>query len=849
MAGLMPLDDVRVIDLTLHTAGPFGTRILADYGADVIKVEPPGGDPARLLPPFPNNEPGLERSALFQLLNTNKRSVVLDLKTATGRDRVLQLVGTAHAVVESFAPGTLARLGLGYDVLRAVNPSIVLTSISNFGQHGPYRDYAATDITLYGMGGAMFGSGDVDHEPLKTSGRMASYHGGYVGALATTVALHAAAQRGEGEHVDVSIFEAATHSIDMRLGRLLGYQHSGRVVSRPGRASGVATGTFPCADGYFMLTGGGVYFTSTLRMVGRTDLLEQPEWATVEARAQPERIAEFEPILLEWTLAHTKAEIRRACQEHGVLGGPINTVADLLVDESFVERGFFQHVDHPVTGTLTIPGYHFRLHRDEGPMPPRRHAPLLGEHTADVLAALPAPTAAPHPIVAGDSNGAASPTSTPGARTTKLPLEGLRILDFTVVWAGPYSTMQLADWGAEVIRVESLQHMAASTRGALAHPPQAAVVASGNAGGGYPDDIGGARPWNRFAAFNHHARNKRSMTVDLTRPEGQQVLDRLVAMADGVIENNLPPNIEKQGITWERLSRINPRLVLVRMPGFGLDGPYRTYRTMGHHMESLAGHPAIRSYPDLSLEYIPIGVPSDAASGIGSALAFLTGLRYRERTGKGIQVELATAENFVPLMAEFVLDYTLNGRLYEQMGNDHWWLAPHNVYRCQGADRWVTIAVRDERDWRALCAALHHDEWLTDARFADMPARYANRRALDPLIEAWTATRDPYWVMQRLQLAGVPCGVVMNEADVYENRHHEARDFYQWVTHPEAGTQRQVGRAWRSSSAPSPAARHAPRLGEDNDYVYRELLGFSDAEYRRFEEAGHIGTDYDPSIA
>jgi crotonobetainyl-CoA:carnitine CoA-transferase CaiB-like acyl-CoA transferase len=845
VADLMPLDDVRVIDLTQHTAGPFGTRVLADYGADVIKIEPSGGDPARRLPPFPADEPGVERSALFQFLNTNKRSVVLDLKTDPDRHRLLQLVSGADAVVENFAPGTLARLGLGYDVLRDANPRIVLTSISNFGQDGPYRDYQGTDITLYGMGGAMFGSGDVDHQPLKTSGRMATYHGGYVGALATVMALRAAANRGMGEHVDVSIFETLTQSIDMRLGRLMGYQHNGRVASRPGRAAALVSGTFPCADGFFMLTGGGVYFTNTLRMIGRTDLLAHPSWATVEARAQPERIQEFEPILLEWTLSHTKAEIRAACQEFGVLGGPINSVADLLADPSFVERGFFQQLAHPETGTLTIPGYHFRLHRDGEPMPPRRRAPLLGEHTHEVLSVLAAPP--PARVGAGDAPHRAQPPAH-RANTPQLPLEGLRILDFTVVWAGPYATMQLADWGAEVIRVESLQHMAASTRGQLARPPQAAVTAAGNAGGGYPDDLAGVRPWNRFAAFNHHARNKRSMTVDLTRPEGQAVLERLVALADGVVENNLPPNIERVGVSWERLSKINPGLVLVRMPGFGLDGPYRTYRTMGHHMESLAGHPAIRSYSDLSLEYIPIGVPSDAASGIGSALAFLTGLRYRERTGKGIQVELATAENFVPLMGEFVLDYTLNGRMYEQMGNDHWWLAPHNVYRCQGADRWVTIAVRDEDDWRALCGALHHDEWLRDSRFADMPSRFAHRHELDALIDTWTAQHEPYWVQQRLQLAGIPCGVVMNEADVYENRHHEARGFYQWITHPEAGAQRHVGRAWRASETPHPPARHAPRLGEDNEYVYRTLLGFSAEEYRRFEELGHIGMDYDPSL-
>ena len=441
------------------------------------------------------------------------------------------------------------------------------------------------------------------------------------------------------------------------------------------------------------------------------------------------------------------------------------------------------------------------------------------------------------------------PPASRAASPARLPLEGVRILDFTVVWAGPYSTMQLADWGAEVIRVESLQHLAPATRGQLARPPREFARAQGNAGAGFPDDEAGERPWNRSATFNCHARNKRSMTVDLTRPEGQEVLDRLIEGADGLIENNLPPNIEKQGITWERLSRVNPKLVMLRIPGFGIDGPYRGYRTMGHHMEALAGHPAIRSYPGLSYEYIPLGVPSDAASGIGSALAFLMGLRYRDRTGKGLMVELATAENFMPLLGEFVMDYSMNGRVWEQMGNDHWSLAPHNVYRCSGEDRWVTIAVRDEREWRALCEAMRRADLASDARFAEMPARHAHRRELDAEIEAWTATREPRWIMERLQREGVPCGVVMDEADAFEDRQHAARGFFQSIAHPEAGTHSAVGRVWRSSATPPSPARHAPLLGEDNEYVYRELLGFSDAEYARFEALGHIGMDYDASIA
>jgi crotonobetainyl-CoA:carnitine CoA-transferase CaiB-like acyl-CoA transferase len=837
MADLMPLDDVRVIDLTQHAAGPFCTRLLADYGAEVIKVERPGGDPARAMPPFFQDEPGLERSGLFLFLNTNKQSVVLDLETAEGRARLLDLVAGAEVLVENYRPGTLDALGLGYEALRAVNPRLVMTSITNFGQTGPYRDFEATDITLYAMGGPMAGSGDPDHEPLKTAGRVTSYHAGYVGALATAAALRGVEQRGSGEHVDVSIYETAIHSIDLRLSRLLGYQYSGRIAGRPPRGFTVASGTLPCKDGFFMMGGSPDRLPRVIRMIGREDLLEQEEWATLGARARPERIEEFQAYLLPWMAEHTRSEIRAACQEFGVPAAPINSVADLLADENFVHRRFFQTIDHPETGPLTYPGYHFTLHRPDTPMPQRRRAPSLGEHTDAVLGSL-----ATRPRVA------ASPAAGPAPSEGRLPLEGVRILDFTVVFAGPYSTMHLAEWGAEVIRVESLQHFAPNTRGTVARPPPELVAAQSLLSAGYPDDEPGPRPWNRFAAFNHHSRNKLSMTVDLTRPEGQEVLHRLVEVSDGLMENNLPPNIEKHGVSWERLGAVNPKLVMVRIPAFGIDGPYRGYRTFGHHMEALSGHPAIRSYPGESYEYAPLGVPSDAASGVGSAFAFLMGLRYRERTGEGLLVELATAENFVPLIGEYVMDYTMNGRLWEKMGNTHAWLAPHNVYRCRGLDRWVAIAVRDEDEWRSLCEAMRRDDLAADPRFADMAARHAHRDELDAIIETWTVERDARWVMHRLQGAGVPAGAVMTEADAYEDPHHQARDFFQEVVHPEAGTHRLVGRAWKASESPAVPARHAPLLGEDNAYVYRELLGFSASEYRRFEELGHIGTEYDPSI-
>ena len=841
MTGTMPLDGMRVIDLTRGTVGPFCTRLLGDYGADVVKIEPPDGDPSRHVPPFFEDEPGPERSGLFLFLNTNKRSVVLDLKTDGGREDLLRLVQDADAVIENFKPGTLERLGIGYDVLSEVNPMVVLTSLTNFGQDGPYRDYEATDLTIFGMGGNLQTAGDAELEPVKTAGRMTGYHGGFVGALATMVALHGSKERGEGEHVDLALFETATHSIDARLAQLMGHQYTGHIAGRAGVVSQVGSGVFPCVDGFFIISSGPSRLPGVMRMIGREDLLEHPDWSTVAARSAPERVEEFTVHLLPWTLERTKAELRQACEDFGVLAGPINTIEDLLKDPSFVEREFFHTIDHPETGPLTYPGYHFTLHREEGPMPERRHAPLLGAHTQEVLDAAPARRA---PVVR--SNSEPTPTLTP--TTGRLPLEGLRVIDFTVVWAGPYSTMHLAEWGAEVIRVESTQFAPSTSRGFLVRPPLEMVQAMSATNITYPNNEPGERPWNRWGGFTHHARNKKSVTFDYASPEGQEILDRLIAVSDGLIENNLPPNVARNNITWERLSSVNPRIIMVRAPGFGITGPYQRYRTFGNHMEALCGHPVIRAYPGYSIERAPSGVPSDAASGVGSAFAFMNGLRYREQTGKGLMIELATAENFVGYIGEFIMDYSMNGRQWEYMANSHFFLAPHNVYPVHGEDRWVTIAVRDEREWRALCDSMRMPELADDPRFVTMADRHANRAELDAIIAAWTRPLDPYWIMHRLQGVGIPAGVVMTEADAYGDRQHAARDFFQTIENPDTGIQRQVGRAWQASKSPQRVTRHAPHLGQDNEYVYKEVMGYSDAEYRGFEERGHIGTEYDPDI-
>ena len=392
MPDMLPLDGVRVLDLSRYTAGPFCTRMLADYGADVIKVEDPnGGDPARYIGPFFHDEPDPEKSGLFLFLNTSKRSVTIDLKTERGKDVIKALVRSSDILIEGFAPGTMDALGLGYETLAAENPKLVMTSITNFGQTGPYRDWQVTDLTLYAMAGDMWGSGDPELEPVKTAGKMATFHVGYAAALASSVALHSATAKGKGHWVDLCAYEATSQSIDFRLLRLMGYQYTQKVEPRlsPAATLGLANGVYPCSDGLFAFNVLPNAFPALLSMIGHAYLLEQPGWATIQARARPDAAEEFDVYLIPWTLEHTRKEVQQAAMEYGILGAPLNTIDGLMDDEHFRQRGFFQTIDHPATGPIEYPGYNFAIHTDDGePLPPRRPAPTLGQHTTEVLAEL-----------------------------------------------------------------------------------------------------------------------------------------------------------------------------------------------------------------------------------------------------------------------------------------------------------------------------------------------------------------------------------------------------------------------------------------------------------------------------
>ncbi len=423
----------------------------------------------------------------------------------------------------------------------------------------------------------------------------------------------------------------------------------------------------------------------------------------------------------------------------------------------------------------------------------------------------------------------------------RLPLEGVRVLDITQIWAGPYATQLMADWGAEVIRIESTQIAPISTRvwSRERTPPPPGIWWLA-----YPDWEMGENRANRFALFNVHARNKRSVTMDLTRPEGRAVFDSLLQVSDVLLENNTPTTMAKLGIDYKSVRRQRPDIIMVRMPGFGLDGPYTNYRSMGNHAEAVSGHTWLRNYTDTDFSACSATTVGDGIAGLYGAFATVSALRARRRTGRGCLIELAQVEAMASFMPRQILECAINRRVPSALGNRHWSLAPHDCFPCKGEDRWVTIAIGTDDEWEGFVRALGGPGWARDRRFATVTGRYNNQDEIGKHITKWTLERDPYEVASLLQTHGVAAGPVIFDEDAYSDPHYDARGFFQSVTQMDCGAHLYPGIMWKAEGHPNQIRMPPCRLGEHNEYVYSGLLGCTPEDWARMEAEGHIGTYY-----
>ncbi len=405
----------------------------------------------------------------------------------------------------------------------------------------------------------------------------------------------------------------------------------------------------------------------------------------------------------------------------------------------------------------------------------------------------------------------------------RLPLDGIRVLDLSKVWAGPYGTRLLGDMGAEVIKVEAA--------GAWDMLRSLSLM---------PPDV--ERVYNKSAFFNHFNRNKYGCAIDLSRPKGRELALRLVALSDVVIENYRSDVMQELDLTYETMREARSDIILVSMPSHGLWGPEADRTAYGSHMEQLAGLASLSGYPDGPPQKTGISY-GDPVAGTAAAGAIIAALLYRRATGRGQHIEVAQWEAFLSFAGEFFLEYSMTGREPARLGNGHASMAPQGVYQCEGDDSWIAIAVGSDAEFAALCDVIGRAELARDGRFGDVVSRHRNQTELDGIVSDWTRQRSHREAAARLQEAGVPAAPVLTIPELMADPHLNERGFWEEVSQPEVGVRVMDGPVWRFDRSPAHVRLPAPRFGEHNEYVLRGLLGLSDDEVAELERDGIVASE------
>ncbi|MDT5025718.1 MAG: hypothetical protein QOE61_2144, partial [Micromonosporaceae bacterium] len=743
-------------------------------------------------------------------------SIALDLRTEI--DTLLELVERADAVVESFRPGHLERLGLAPEVLLARNPRLVITRISAFGQDGPYRDYEATGLVLQAMGGPMNATGAADRPPLRKPGLLEQYTIGRTAAEATLAGLTHARRTGAGAVIDVSGQEVLLSSADRRASYLMAAAYSGTDAPRGTRSAHrgrtMFTGPFRAKDGYVM-----VYVTNQefwnrfVNLAGahasefRAQFLDR-----TDVTADRDQFLSF---VRDWFEQRPKLEIMEQGEGARIPLTAVLELDELLDHPHFRERGVYVRADHPVAGSLEYLGAPWRMRNGFRLV---NTAPMLGQHDQAIRTELTAPR------ILRPAN------RPPSTEVTVGPLDRVRVVDLTVVWAGPGATALLGDLGAEVIRIEGNNRISRQVSSKITKEKAAGM---GYHAATYPGRDPGPRPYDRSALFNWHSRNKLAACMNLETPEGRQAALDLIAVSDVLVENNSNGTLEKLGLDPEKLLRLNPRLIVARMPPMGMSGPMSDYLGYGPNFNSLIGIAAMDGYRGETPDTAGENYHMDEASPAGMAFAVLAALWDREQTGVGGVIEFAQAEHVMHDIGEFILDRQLNGRNPAVMGNGD----PHllqDVFPAAEPDRWVAISLRGEADRMALARVMAAplDGAGEDGAGEDGAGEDgAGEDELYAAIARWSSTMPAEEIVAALQARRVPAGEVMSETRVLGDPHLAARGWFRTRSHPATGSHRYPGQPWKVTGFPLAFGRPLPGFGEDNEYVYRGILGYTEQRY------------------
>lgn len=806
------LDGLRVLDISEGLAAPFAAKLLGDLGADVIKLEPPEGDSARRRGPFAGSD-DIEASAPFLYANTSKRSVVIDSSSPDDLALRARLLDWADVVISHETEPNLAARGLGYRQLAARSPELVLTTVTGFGSDGPYADWQWNHLTAGALGGFTYLCGREDREPLQLGASVTETLTGAYAAVATLIAVYAAQEHGRGDHVDVSVIETAVNAALLPVQR---YDYTGSSGARRADIGPSPSFILPTSDGY---VGANVLTQAQWEMLcqffGKAEFIEDPLFADGWARMENSR--DLATQLAEQTRSRTADDVFHDAQTWRIPFGLIPTMSDVMNLLPHREREFFLDFDHPRAGRVRMPGIPW-MFGDERPIGTR--TPLLGEHSDDVKLEV-------QPSETRTSDGSLSPRSAGGDAAGRgglpqRPLEGLRVIDLSMFMSGPMTSLVFADGGADVIKVESVQRI------------------DGWRAGGATE----AYWWEWAPQFNWVNRNKHGITLNLTDPRGSDVIRHMVKDADILVENYTPRVMGNFGLSFDQLHEINPELIMISMPGFGLSGTWSHYTAFANTTEQMSGLPHLTGYVD-DQPIFSGTTGGDPLAGVMGALALLSALERRRRLNAqgepgGCHIDLSQTETATSFTGEAVTAFSISGNDPGRQGNHHPTIAPHNTYPCRD-NQWIAIACESDGQFADLARLMGREEWVE--RYETFAERDAARAEIDAAIGEWTRDRDARQLMRELQALRIPAGAVYEGKQLLEDQHLQARNFFITQTHTYAGERRYPLQPYRFANWNGPEVdRPSPTLGRDTREVLARLTSLSEADVDQMEADDVIGT-------
>jgi crotonobetainyl-CoA:carnitine CoA-transferase CaiB-like acyl-CoA transferase len=795
----LPLSELRVVEIGSGDALGYCGKLLADFGADIIKIEPTGGEIARNLAPLVDAGNGRRESGYFAWLNTNKRSVTADLDQSAGVAKVRTLLAGADLLLDARHPTVVKASPLSHDQIRRAQPGLAITAISWFGEHGPYRDYAVTDSVCRSLAGLVKLVGPVEGPPVLPRDGQVGVIAALTAFIPTLAGLFSRSRQG-ARRFAVSAHEAMLQlsEFDTALALEQGFPRMG--INRFGR--GFPIGNFATKEGWLGVTVvTPAQWVAFCTMIGWPELGPDPRYSAMAERflRAEELIGIITPALLQ----------RTATQwfEQGIeLRLPLAIVPDmreLLTQQVHRERGAFAKVE---IGDASFDAPVLPQHLTRSPPRPNGRAPFAGE---DNDATLPE-----HQRLATRAATSADP----------LPLNGLRIIDLSMGWAGPAATRQMGDLGADIIKVESCR---------------------------YPDWFRGIDPrgpyhpertYEKTTWFQMNNRNKRGITLDLSTEIGLTLLKRLLADADAVIDNYAADVLPRLGLDSAAMLKINPRLVVVTMPAFGMTGAWSGCRAYGSTLEQASGLPSVtgREGDPPTMVHVALG---DPVGGLNAAAALMLGLMHQKNTGEGQHIDLSQVECLLPLLAPSIIEQSATGKTAPRLGNRHPVYVPNGCFPCIGEDQWITLAVRSDHEWQLLCGILHRPDLAADPSLASAEGRRKEEDRIELAVRQWTSTVRPDLAMVTLQAAGIAAGVARLPMDLPGDPHLVKSGHWQSVDRPLMGPHLVPSVAYREGDTALPyAIEHlAPTLGQHNEEVLRDLLGLTYQEIEKLRDDGIIG--------